>query len=221
MNKKYRNYIIFIVIAIGILIIASMVIMNSLKEESKKSMNNNQNTSIQNYMSKNNIPSNAVIEGNVAKVDNNTYIEIEEPWNEETNDISEVEESTADYQYATYFVTKYLEYLVEGNEQAILALNPTARTGISITNGSSVQIKHILAGGYSYNKTYYIQISVNDKAYYLVAFFDMNNKSFQVIETDITEYENAVNNKMKDEYNKQYNIGKTQYNSYEDFSIRT
>ena len=228
MNKKYKNYIVFIVLAIVILMIAGVVIMNSLKEENKKNMiekntisNVTSDTNIQNYIKANNVnESSIVIEDGVAKLDENTYIELETPYNEDSNNIEEVQETTTDYQFATYFVTKYLRYLASGDGQGALALNPQGTTRVSINSNSKAQIRHVLAGGYTYNKTYYVQAKIDSNDYYFVCMFDMNNKTFQVIETDSTEYENAVNNKMKEDYNRQYIIEKNDYNGYDDLELR-
>ena len=102
----------------------------------------------------------------------------------------------------------------------MLALNPAGKSSIKVKNGSNIEIKHVLSGGYLYNKTYYVQVIIDSETYYLVELFDVNNKTFQVSEIDKDEYGNAINNRMKEAYNRPYIIEKNQFNGCENFVLK-
>ena len=109
---------------------------------------------------------------------------------------------------------KYMGYIADKNEEAIVEINNSGNTCIAASDAKRYKIDEIYRKEQNYSYTFFISCSYSNNEYYYLIDMDTSNKTFRFEELDKDTFVSAKNGSVPEKYDYRVFVKKGNYNTF-------
>lgn len=135
------------------------------------------------------------------QISTNLEVDTEEPELEDNDEVINVSLESV-YKEIRANISTYFQLIEYDNKEGVKNINPDGNTFIdeSVDVKNDIQINNIYKKDNNVEADYFISITIKNKEYYYIMIVDYANEAYQIFESSEKEFNNATENKIKEEY---------------------